>query len=1311
MIHKWYKLAVVEVNCAQTCSEGDWIMHKTHLTQFFAVLIFFSVVMNYCTSGHMFLPSVSGQQIDKTWTFMVYLDGDNKLEKHAIGIFLMLANVGSSSEVNIIVQMDRIDGYDTRYEDWTDCKRFYVTQDLTPIPANATENLGEVNMGDANTLKNFVNWVMDKYPADNFCLVLFDHGSGCVKFSESSENYTPLAVCFDETNGDALTSPELSEAFAHVREKIDIIFFDTCDVGMIEVAYQIKDYADIMVGSEEVALAAGPYDDYLSDLISNPSMSPSNFASAIVNAYINWAPSPSTMSAINLTEISTLVVETDNFAQKLSEKENLYVDAINAVLDETEGYYGPYQDYYGYYIDIYRFAQLIYQCVSDGEIDVAAERVMNYVSNAIIIRSENNRPNSHGLSIFFPDMKEKYNKFRNSYKSTTFATDTQWDEFIEQYLLVSPPNAYVGKPVYPIKIRESEIPIGANGTYRISLQKSRVYHAYCYGKWIDYSSDPETDYDIYVYDPQGRLVSCHTEAAGLPEHLGTTVDQPFFIPEDTGDYLFIIKNDACESEGAKEATLMVIEYIECNQWYGLDMQGKDKNDKPVQKTTWAFEFYTTSKHVEVYLEVPDALDMYEARLYPVANPSKNIGVLLNDVPLAWEPGLYGEIHSGYGGYNLDSMGFRYPNAVASCEYLGQDMLINYTHLDDGGTLYHLVLIAETGSGEINFKVKTDFSPSALNPTQTEFISKPVSPIKIEQSQIPVGGNWTFVYSLSENCSYHVYCYGDWTDYEKDTAKTDYDIYVYDPYGELVSSHTEAAGLPEHLGTIDQPFFTPKHTGNYSFVIKNDPRESNGEKEATFMLIEHVEYNEWHQRYLHGKADDKPVEDTSWAYEFCTNSKRMEVWVDVPPDLDMYEARLYLMVNPSKNVGTTLNVTPLAWEPGLYGEVYQGYGGFNLDDRGYKNQDFTASCEFPGQDMLINYTSPYGSDFILYHLVLIAEHGEGNVRFMIKTDFDAPEINVKDPVEWAYSSNDTTITAEVVDENKLERVWLAYTNDDWLMSTPIDLVEDKNCTYIGSIPRQLAGTTVKYKVLALDKAENQAEIQGNYTVKNPTQIELSLSKYVCDVDETVVANGLISHGGAVVTMDYACNQQVHDSHTVRADSNGVFSDEFTPSKMGSWNVSASWSGNQTCFGAFSGYEELAVSKIFVSLTCNVTEETLTIGKNVTVTGSINPCLNYASIRLVFTRQNGSTIETSAYTEADGTFTAIFTPDSVGSWKVTAKFDGDSVRFAASESYPSTFLVGEAPELGYGFYMYILAAVVAGAVALIIIVRIYRSRVVE
>ena len=73
------------------------------------------------------------------WTLMVYLDADNNLESAGIDDFLEMATVGSDANINIVVQFDRINGYDTSYGDWTRCKRFYIEKDMTPIPGNAVE--------------------------------------------------------------------------------------------------------------------------------------------------------------------------------------------------------------------------------------------------------------------------------------------------------------------------------------------------------------------------------------------------------------------------------------------------------------------------------------------------------------------------------------------------------------------------------------------------------------------------------------------------------------------------------------------------------------------------------------------------------------------------------------------------------------------------------------------------------------------------------------------------------------------------------------------------------------------------------------------------------------------------------------------------------------------------------------------------------------------------------------------------------------------------------------------------------------------
>jgi hypothetical protein len=291
----------------------------------------------------------------------------------------------------------------------------------------------------------------------------------------------------------------------------------------------------------------------------------------------------------------------------------------------------------------------------------------------------------------------------------------EYQEYVHNYLNSGALGnwTYLEKPVFPVAFNESQILIGQNWSIVSPLLANHSYHVYCYGEWIDDDSEPQTDYDIYVYDPSGEMVGYHTESAGLPEHLGTSTDEPFFVPRISGNYTFTIRNDPRESNGSKPATFMMIEDVECNVWHEHYVEGKENSSSPVFMTSWAYEFFTDSKRVEVWVRVPDTLDMYEARVYLMANPKSGKGIMLNDVPLAWESGLYGEISKPYGGYNLESKEYR-GLAYASCEFHGQDMLLNFTSPCSGPTLYHLVFIGENGSGTIQYLVKTEFGNVRLD---------------------------------------------------------------------------------------------------------------------------------------------------------------------------------------------------------------------------------------------------------------------------------------------------------------------------------------------------------------------------------------------------------------------------------------------------------------------------------------------------------------------------------------------------------------------------------------------------------------------
>jgi hypothetical protein len=816
-------------------------------------------------------------------------------------------------------------------------------------------------------------------------------------------------------------------------------------------------------------------------------------------------------------------------------------------------------------------------------------------------------------------------------------------------------STFMEKPMFPVLFNKSQILVGQNWSIVCPLQADHSYHVYLYGAWVNNGSQPKTDYDVYVYDPNGTLVGYHTESAGLLEHLGNTVDTPFFTPKSTGNYTFIIANNAGTSQAAQQATFMIIENIQANTWYQKYIEGKDSNNLSRLDTSWAYDFVTESQRVEVQVKVPNTLDMYEARLYLMADPTVLGKTILNGVPLAWEPGLYGNRTGILGGYNLDSLGYR-GVAYASCEYPGQDMLINYTSPHIGQTLYHLVLIGEYGAGTVDFLVKTIFDASLqplivpgkvyldtnatiayvskstglLNATlqystdnwtstttipmeisddkrtctatiprqaadafviyrvraydslgnilvatgnysvihNLTFLEKPMLPVRFNESQIAIGRDWSVVVPLEADHSYHVYLYGAWVN-NGSQPKTDYDVYVYDPYGYSEGTHTASAGLLEHIGnTYDAPFFAPRYSGNYTFRIVNNAGGSAAAQQATFMIIENVECNTWQERYIEGKNGGVPVLNTSWAYEFVTESQRVEVLIKVPETLDMYEARLYLMADPTVKDEAILNGAPLAWEPGLYGNrtgTNAVIGGYNLGSLGYRGVAY-ASSDHAGQDMLINYTSPHTGKS-LYHLVLIGEEGSGTVEFAVKTVFNAslqPSI-----VPSKLYPNDVATIAYVSKSTDLSNATLQYSTDGWKTVTTITMkiLDKRTCT--ATILGQSAGTNVAYGIKAIDLLRDVLVAKGSYSVKQPSMLNISLIRETITVGENITVKGYLTPEGAgtpiTAYFDSGNESQTIDCFTL---ADGSFTASFRPDVTGTWNVRARFFENNSTYGSIS-----------------------------------------------------------------------------------------------------------------------------------------------
>ena len=99
---------------------------------------------------------------------------------------------------------------------------------------------------------------------------------------------------------------------------------------------------------------------------------------------------------------------------------------------------------------------------------------MATLESIIIIEADKFRPDSHGLSIYFPDEEDKYfyhnfHNFETLYEETTFAEDTPWDEFVKYHLSGYVLTIQTTYPNIPVKVDEESYTTDNDGKLRVFI--------------------------------------------------------------------------------------------------------------------------------------------------------------------------------------------------------------------------------------------------------------------------------------------------------------------------------------------------------------------------------------------------------------------------------------------------------------------------------------------------------------------------------------------------------------------------------------------------------------------------------------------------------------------------------------------------------------------------------------------------------------------------------------------------------------------------------------------------------------------------
>jgi choice-of-anchor C domain-containing protein len=394
-------------------------------------------------------PGCFGPVLDKVsvqdnppWTVMYYLDGDTTYADAASGeskpldrdytlpIFDELRKNAGNPSVNIVALLDRYGDGNSAY--------YLIDPTTDPLdPASLVQGVNywpqaEVNMGDPQTLANFGAWGRSHFPADNYALILSDHGSGLG------------GAMWDSTSADdRLSVKELGNALSTITNDgaspLAVLYMDACLMAMLEDAYQFRNYVHFYVASENTKQGyVAPHGLAISAITS--SSTPVEVAMQFASTYAASGANGDalyTMSVLDLQQIGPVLDATRALSQQLDSRMPTNYQSLSAILNIVQTFDQNDDNVLNAaddYRDLYDFATLVKSFYFDAEVISAAQNVIDAVDSFVAFEAHQEPgraegvESSHGIAIYFPGRPSSF----YSHLNYDFAEGVDWSIFGRQ---------------------------------------------------------------------------------------------------------------------------------------------------------------------------------------------------------------------------------------------------------------------------------------------------------------------------------------------------------------------------------------------------------------------------------------------------------------------------------------------------------------------------------------------------------------------------------------------------------------------------------------------------------------------------------------------------------------------------------------------------------------------------------------------------------------------------------------------------------------------------------------------------------------
>ncbi len=444
------------------------------------------------------------------WTVLLYMAGDNSLEgagfqdlEEVKRGLQSLPPTGRAS-VHVLAQFDTVGDRGT--------VRYYLTADGSLEEDQVGETLAELNTGDPQNLVDFIRWGVRAYPAQKYALIIWNHGNGWddtdvyaslrestrrvaaadpqvrstvaatrfnrALFTTTLRHLSKMAtvqpeimrgILYDDTSMDFVDNQELAAALrqglqAAGLERFDLLGFDACLMSMVEVVYQVRHAARVVVGSQAEEPAAGWDYQHLVQVL--PGQSAETVAKAIVRRFREVHDQGRfslhdeiTQSAISTEGLGELVKAIDHLAHLLlcNLHHRAVFQAVDLAREQAERFRNRSRDY----LDLVDFVNRL---IAQPDLPVAIAKAAHHVAELAqpggpvvlaneAVRAQTDLPiRANGLSIYFPrsgfdpDVLQA-RALAELYRPLDFARDTRWDELLTHFAAVARASYPPGQPL------------------------------------------------------------------------------------------------------------------------------------------------------------------------------------------------------------------------------------------------------------------------------------------------------------------------------------------------------------------------------------------------------------------------------------------------------------------------------------------------------------------------------------------------------------------------------------------------------------------------------------------------------------------------------------------------------------------------------------------------------------------------------------------------------------------------------------------------------------------------------------------------